>query len=598
MSLRIEDYALIGDTQTAALVGRDGSVDWWCAPRFDSGACFAALLGKEQHGRWLIAPKGAIVRPVSRRYRPGTLILETEFATNEGRVRVIDYMPIRGRWPDIVRIVEGLEGSVPMQLELVVRFDYGSIVPWVRQRGTLLQAVAGPDALVLRCDVPLRGHDLTTVAEFTVAKGDRVPFALTWHPSNEPPPPAVPPFKALSETEAWWTAWSRQSACKGPWADQIRESLVVLKALTFAPTGGIIAAPTTSLPEKIGGVRNWDYRFCWLRDATFTLYSLMLSGHHAEAGAWRDWLLRSVAGDASKLQIMYGVAGERRLPELELDWLPGYADSKPVRSGNAAVHQLQLDVYGEVMDALYQARRSGLPLEDSAWTLQRTLVDFLESGWRRPDSGLWEVRGTPQDFTHSKVMAWVAFDRAVRSIEETGVDGPIDQWRKLRAAIHAEVCERAFDRQRNTFTQAYGSSALDASALLMPIVGFLPASDPRVHGTVRAIEQGLLHEGYVRRYTAKKATDGLPPGEGAFLACSFWLADNYALMGRTADATQLFERLLALRNDVGLLSEEYDPTERRLLGNFPQAFSHVGLINTAYNLTDELPSPARHRRGG
>ncbi|MBZ4374622.1 glycoside hydrolase family 15 protein [Corallococcus sp. AS-1-6] len=598
MALRIEDYALIGDTQAVGLVGRDGSLDWLCLPRFDSGACFAALLGTPEHGRWLIAPVNGDAVQSRRRYREGTLVLETTFTTPEGTVRLVDCMPPRGRTPDVVRLVEGVEGRVPMRMELVLRFDSGSVVPWVRKRpGGGLLAVAGPDAVTLDTPVATRGEGLTTVADFTVAKGERVPFVLTWFPSHEEPPPRLDAAREVEDTTAWWREWSARCTYQGEWRDAVLSSLMVLKALTYAPTGGIVAAATTSLPEWPGGVRNWDYRYCWLRDATFTLQALLHAGYREEAAAWRDWLLRSVAGDPSKLQIMYGVAGERRLTEAEAPWLPGYEGSAPVRLGNAAVHQLQLDVPGEVMDALHQTRRGGLAPEDVAWSMQRALLRFLEGNWERPDEGLWEVRGPRQHFTFSKVMAWVAFDRALKGVASFGLDGPVARWRHLCDRIHAEVCARAWDGHRRAFTQAYGSRKLDASLLLMPQVGFLPVTDPRMRDTVAAIERDLLRDGFVRRYAtdSEDSGDGLPGGEGAFLACSFWLADCYVLMGREADARALFERLLAVRNDVGLLSEEYDPVGRRLLGNVPQAFSHVGLINTALNLTPGQPTPALER---
>ncbi|HEX2569334.1 MAG TPA: glycoside hydrolase family 15 protein [Polyangia bacterium] len=604
MPLRIEDYALISDTQAAALVGRDGSIDWLCFPRFDSGACFAALLGTPEHGSWRLAPRSD-VHEVRRRYRRGTLVLETEFTTADGVVRAIDFMPPRGKDPDIVRLVEGVRGRVPMAMELIIRFDYGSIVPWVQKDDGGLQAIAGPDALRLRAGVPTRGKDLTTVAEFEVAEGERVPFVLTWYPSHEPPPERLDAVPELEATTDWWQRWAERSTYEGPWEEEVIASQVVLKALTYAPTGGIVAAPTTSLPEELGGVRNWDYRYCWLRDATFTLYALMLGGFQEEAEAWRDWLLRAVAGDPSKLQILYGLAGERRIEENDLPWLPGYENSRPVRVGNAAVEQLQLDVYGEVMDAMYQAHRTGIAPKPDAWQLQLKLMEFLESNWSRPDRGLWEIRGPEQHFTYSKVMAWVAFDRAVRSIEQLGLEGPVGRWRKLRDQIHAEVCQRGFDTSRNTFTQAYGSQTLDASSLLIPIVGFLPPTEPRVVGTVAAIERELLHDGLVRRYPSGEThhtggsgnLDRLPGREGVFLACSFWLADCYALMNRRDEAERLFRRLLDLRNDVGLLAEEYDPGAGRMLGNFPQAFSHLALIGTAYNLTQGQTGPADHRPG-
>jgi GH15 family glucan-1,4-alpha-glucosidase len=595
MPLRIEDYALIGDTQSVALIGRDGSCDWLCLPRFDSPACFAALLGTPSHGRWLLAPRAASIGNTRRRYRQGTLILETTFETPDGRVRVIDCMPPRSTTPDMVRLVEGLDGEVPMQMELIMRCDYGAVVPWVRRLPDgRLGAIAGPDALLLDAGVETRGEGLATVAEFSVRPGQRVPFVLSWHPSHEAAPPAINAVEAIAETEAWWLEWSGHCRYRGPFRDAVLSSLVTLKALTYAPTGGIVAAATTSLPEHPGGVRNWDYRYCWLRDATYTLYSLNLAGYRAEAEAWRDWLLRAVAGDPAKLQIMYGIGGERRLREYELEWLPGYEGSRPVRVGNSAAPQLQLDVYGEVMDTLHQTRRAGLPPNQYASSLQVAMLDFLEGAWRQPDEGLWEVRGPRQHFTHSKVMAWVAFDRAVKQGRLLGADVPVERWRSLRDAIHHDVCARGYNAEKGAFTQAYGSDLLDASLLLIPQVGFLPALDARVVGTVRAIERELVHDGLVRRYLTR-GQDGLPPGEGAFIACSFWLADCYSLMQREADARHLYEQLLALRNDVGLLAEEYDPVQRRQLGNFPQAFSHVGIINTAFNLTPSETAPVRDR---
>ncbi len=596
MSQWIEDYGLVGDTHTAALIGRDGSVDWLCFPRFDSGACFAALLGDERHGRWLLAPAGRVGR-ISRRYRPGTLVLETDFETEEGSVRIVDCMPPRQKHPNLVRIVEGLAGRVSMRLELVVRFEYGSVVPWVSHRGDLLSAVAGPDALALRSPIELRGEDLTTVAEFEVGPGDRVPFVLTWHSSHEPAPAAVDPEAAVADTTRWWERWSARSTYRGEWGQAVERSLVTLKALTYAPTGGIVAAPTTSIPEHIGGTRNWDYRFVWLRDATFTLQALLLAGYRDEALAWRDWLLRAVAGDPSSLQIMYGIAGERRLTELELPWLPGYAGSSPVRIGNGAFDQRQLDVYGEVMDALRYGRRAGLESSAALWSLQRAFLAHLEEHWDALDHGIWEMRGPKRAFTHSRVMAWVAFDRAVRTVEEAGVDGPVDRWRRLRDQVHREVLAEGYDADRNTFTQAYGSRELDASLLLMPQVGFLPGDDPRVRGTIQAIEAELgLGDGLLLRYRTHISPDGLPPGEGAFLLCSYWLVDALALSGRRDDARRIFERLLTVRNDVGLLAEEYDPTSGRMLGNFPQAFTHLGLVDSAFNL-GSTPGPADERCG-
>jgi GH15 family glucan-1,4-alpha-glucosidase len=584
---RIEDYGLIGDLQTAALVGRDGSIDWACFPRFDSGACFAAILGDSDHGRWIVAPRGDAWEG-GRRYRPGTLVLETEWETDTGAVRVVDFMPPRGKAPDIVRIVEGMRGHVDMFSELVIRFDYGGTIPWVRRIGDGRIAVAGPDALCFRTPVEHRGENMRTIAEFTVRKGDRVPFTLTWYPSNERPPRAINAEHALDETVTYWEEWSNRCDYTGKWKDDVQSSLTVLKALTYAPTGGIVAAPTTSLPEKIGGERNWDYRYCWLRDATLTLLAFLNAGYLEEARAWRVWLLRAAAGDPSALQIMYGVAGERRLFELTLPWLPGYEGSQPVRVGNAAAGQFQLDVYGEVLDALHQARVNQLEMSKEAWSLQRRLLGFLEHAWKEPDEGIWEVRGPRRHFTHSKVMAWVAFDRGVQAVERFGRSGPVERWRKIRTAIHREVCEKGFDGELNSFTQSYGSKLLDASLLMIPLVGFLPADDPRMVGTVAAIERVLVRDKLVYRYShaeEARAVDGLPPGEGAFLPCTFWLADNLALQGRQAEAEEIFQHLLDLRNDLGLVAEEWDPETRRQLGNFPQAFTHVALVNTAFNLS-------------
>jgi GH15 family glucan-1,4-alpha-glucosidase len=594
MPLRIENYGLIGDTHAAALVGSDGSIDWLCLPRFDSGACFAALLGEPRHGRWLIAPAPP-ARATGRRYRPDTLILETEFETDAGAVRVIDFMTPRQKEPDLIRIVEGIRGEIAMHMELIIRFDYGWIVPWVRKVDGHLRAIAGPDALSLWTKVPTHGKGLTTRAEFVVREGERIPFLLMWHPSHIHSPEPFDAIEALDDTTRWWQEWCGRCTYQGPWRDEVVRSLITLKALTYAPTGGIVAAPTTSLPEKIGGVRNWDYRYCWLRDATYSLYALMIGGYTNEAAAWRNWLLRAVAGDPSTLQIMYGMSGERRLREVELPWLPGYEESRPVRTGNNAVNQLQLDVYGEVVDALHLARRAGIPPDPDAWSLQVALMRFLEHAWREPDEGIWEVRGPRRHFTHSKVMAWVAFDRSVKAVERYGLDGPVDRWRQLRDEVHAEVCRAGYDAQRNTFTQFYGSRELDASLLMIPLVGFLPADDARVIGTVAAIERELMRRGFVQRYRPNEEIDGLPGGEGAFVACTFWLADNYALQGRHDDAHRLFERLLGLCNDLGLLSEEYDPEAQRQLGNFPQAFSHVMLINTARNLA-RRHGPAEERQ--
>ncbi|UFR05309.1 glycoside hydrolase family 15 protein [Streptomyces sp. Go40/10] len=587
MNARIEDYALIGDEQTAALVGRDGSIDWLCLPRFDSGACFARLLGDEDHGHWRIAPVGADVC-ARRAYRPDTLVLDTEWETAEGTVRVTDLMPQRERAPDLVRIVEGVSGRVTVRSTVRLRFDYGSITPWVRRSDGHRVAVAGPDSVWLRSEPAVRtwGEDFGTHAEFTVAEGERIAFVLTWHPSHEKRPPLIDPYEALESSVTDWRRWARRCRYDGPYRDAVVRSLITLKALTYAPTGGIVAAPTTSLPEQPGGVRNWDYRYCWLRDATLTLGVLLRAGYHEEAEAWRDWLLRAVAGNPADLQIMYGVAGERRLSETELPWLPGFGGASPVRSGNAAVDQLQLDVYGEVMDALSLARSSGLPTKPHMWALQRSLMTFLESAWRQPDEGLWEVRGGRRQFVHSKLMVWVAADRAVQTLEKhQELSGDLEGWRRLRDEVHREVCEKGFDPERNTFTQSYGSRELDASLLLIPRVGFLPPDDPRVVGTVDAIRDDLGHGGFLRRYdTDDSVVDGLPSGEGAFLACSFWLADALHLTGRTEEARELFDRLVGLCNDVGLLAEEYDPLDGRQLGNFPQAFSHVGLVDTALTL--------------
>jgi GH15 family glucan-1,4-alpha-glucosidase len=594
---RIEQYAMIGDTQTAALIGDDGSVDWMCAPRFDSGACFAALLADENHGRWLLAP-AAGGHATRRRYRDGTLVLETEFDTPEGSVRITDFMPIREKTVDMVRIVEGLHGHVPMQMHMTIRFDYGSIIPWVRDVHGALVAIGGPDALVLRTPIETKGVGHSTVAEFTVRRGQRVPFTLAWYPSNQDVPRPINATWALTRTSSWWHEWSKKWTYDGEWPQAVQRSVITLKALTYAPTGGIVAAPTTSLPEWIGSVRNWDYRYCWLRDATFTLLALIQAGYEEEAKAWRGWLLRAGAGESSDLQIMYGAAGERRLTEWEVPWLPGYQGSQPVRVGNAASEQFQLDVYGEVIDALYESRRGAIVERDlHALDLILTLLDFLEDAWKRPDEGIWEVRGPRQHFTHSKVMAWVAFDRVVRGLHEFGTQDDIDtanRFAAIRDEIHAEVCAKAYDADRKTFVQAYGSSNLDAALLMMSLVGFLPASDERMQGTVAAIQRELTTDGFVRRYSTDAAVDGLPPGEGVFLPCTFWMADNLALMGRVDEGRALFERLLGVANDVGLLSEEYDPVAKRQLGNFPQAFTHVALVNSGCNLS-RLAGPAHQR---
>jgi GH15 family glucan-1,4-alpha-glucosidase len=587
MAERIEDYGLLGDLQTAALVGRDGSVDWLCFPRFDSGSCFAALLGSRDHGRWLIAPDSG-GPATDRRYRKDTLVLESDWETSTGRVRVIDFMPPRGKRPDIVRIVEGLEGSVKMRTELIMRFDYGSIVPWVRRlEDETLIAIGGPDALALRTPIDLEPEGLTHTAEFTVRAGDRVPFVLTWFPSAQRAPTPVEPERALAETEAFWLEWIQSCEYDGIYRDAVHTSLIALKALTYLPTGGIVAAPTTSLPERIGGDRNWDYRYCWLRDATFTLISMLNAGFTDEARGWRDWLLRAVGGDPAELQILYGVAGERRVGESEVDWLPGYAGSSPVRIGNAAHEQFQLDVYGEVMDSLHLARTHGLRPDEHAWSMQLRVMDFLEGAWDKPDDGIWEVRGGRRHFTHSKVLAWVAFDRAIEGVERLDLRGPVDRWRRIRQEIHEEVCREGFNVELNSFTQAYGSADLDASTLLIPLVGFLPPDDPRVIGTIEAVQRHLTRDGFVERYATKDkdGVDGLSGSEGVFLPCSFWLVDALLMLERDDEARALFEQLLDIRNDLGLISEEYDPAEKRLLGNFPQAFTHVGLVNSAFNLT-------------
>ncbi len=584
MPSHIEDYALIGDCETAALVARDGSIDWLCFPRFDSPACFAALLGTNDHGRWKIAPSLPITR-INRRYRPDTLVLETEFETESGKVALIDCMPPRTSAPDLVRVVEGRGGVVPMRFELTIRFDYGSIVPWVRHTDTGIRATAGPETLHCRTPVALHGENLHTVADFTVTEGQRVPFALTWTRTHDPDPSPCVPEQTIVETEQWWRDWTSHCTYEGEWREAVVRSLITLKAMTSARTGGLVAAVTTSLPEHLGGVRNWDYRYCWLRDATFTLYALMAGGYTEEAAAWRDWLTNAVAGTPEQIQIMYGVAGERRLTELELDWLPGYENSRPVRIGNAATKQHQLDVYGEVMDALHVARRNGLPPNENAWRIQRCMLKFLETDWHKPDEGIWEVRGPRRHFVHSKVMAWVAMDRGVKAVEDFGLEGNVAVWKRLRDEIHEQVCREGFSAELNSFVQYYGADHVDASLLMMPLVGFLPANDPRMVGTVRAIQKRLTRDGFLDRYPTLTEVDGLPPGEGVFLLCTFWLADCLAQEGRMDEARDIFERLLSLRNDVGLLSEQYDPNTRRLVGNFPQAFSHLGLINTARNLT-------------
>ena len=585
MSSRIEDYAVIGDCETVALVSRGGSVDWLCWPRFDSPACFAALLGTPEYGRWLISPQDSQARS-TRRYRNGTLVLETDHETAEGAVTVIDFMPLRGVCSDLVRLVVGKRGRVDMRTELVIRFGYGIDVPWVRRLddGTLI-AISGPDMVTLRTPTSLRGEGMKTVGEFTIEAGQTIPFVLAHTQSHLTPPAPIDALEACNETETYWIGWSAKCTHAQAYSDAVVRSLITLKALTYAPTGGIIAAPTTSLPEAIGGARNWDYRYCWLRDSTQTLRALMDAGYYEEAGAWRDWLLRAVAGSPRQMQIMYGIAGERRLTEWEVPWLPGYESSRPVRIGNAAHDQLQLDMIGEVIDTLHQAGRGGLSHDDTGWALQHELLAHLEKTWAQPDAGIWEIRGPARHFTYSKVMAWVAFDRAIKSAETFGLNGPIEHWQSIRQAIHDEVCQLGVDTERGCFTQAYGSRELDASLLLLPAVGFLPPDDPRVRATIEAIERDLTVDGFVMRYDTRLLDDGLTPGEGAFLACSFWMADALLLLGRQDDAVSLFERLLALRNDVGLLSEEYDVKRGRLVGNFPQAFSCIALVNTAYNIT-------------
>ena len=611
MPSKIEDYALIGDCETAALVSRDGSIDWLCWPRFDSGACFAALLGTPDHGRWRIAPQGH-VRATRRQYLPGTLVLETVFETDTGTVSLTDLMTVRlpgtpttrDDTSDLIRIVRGLSGTVEMRMDLTLRFDYGASVPWVSRvsEGTgapadgpcrtddtlgpdcVLRAVAGPDMTTLRTPAPIRGENLSTVADFSVSAGEAMPFVLTHSPSHLPLPDSIDAIEAQVDIEARWRAWSGRCQGAGEWTEAVLRSLITLKALTYHRTGGVVAAPTTSLPEQLGGVRNWDYRYCWLRDATLTLLALMNAGYYNEARAWREWLERAIAGSPSQVQIMYGIAGERRLGEWTVPWLPGYEGAQPVRIGNAAALQLQLDVYGELMDALYIARKGGLDGDEASWRLQVALMTHLETLWQTPDEGIWEVRGPSRHFTHSKVMAWVAFDRAVKTIEDFNLEGPVERWRALRDRIHAEVCTHGVNARRNCFVQSYGSEELDAALLMLPLVGFLPASDPRIRGTVKAIEEDLLVDGLVRRYRTEAVADGLPEGEGVFLACSFWYVDNLVLQGRQDEARALFLKLLALRNDVGLLAEEYDPRVGRLVGNFPQAFSHIALVNSALAL--------------
>ena len=584
-SPRIEDYALISDCQTAALVSRECSIDWLCLPRFDSGACFAAILGSPDNGRWLIRPADP-VKNVTRRYRGDTLVLETTFETEDGAVCVIDFMPIRSQVPDIVRIVQGKKGRVRMCMEFVVRFDYGQVVPWVRKDERGIRMVAGPDRLQLRTDVPLTGENFKTIADFVVGEGEQVLFDLTWSRSYDPAPKELNELSSLDDTENWWREWSNRCTYQGEWREAVLRSLITLKALTYAPTGGIVAAATASLPEQFGGVRNWDYRYCWLRDATFTLAVLLKAGYNEEAVAWREWLLRAVAGRPDQLNIVYGLAGERRLTEVELTWLPGFAGSKPVRIGNGAYSQFQLDVYGEVLDSMLQSVRMGEKPDEHAFDIQRALLEYLETAWQLPDEGLWEVRGPRRHFTHSKVMAWVAMDRAVKQSHLLG-DVPVDRWRAVRDQIHGEICEKGFDAELNSFVQFYGSKLLDASLLMMPIVGFLPATDPRMKGTIEAVQRALSRGPFVWRYQTVQEVDGLPPGEGAFLLCSFWLADCLCMIGRNDDARKLFEQILEIRNDLGLLAEGYDVHGSRFTGNFPQAYSHVGLINTAMRLSNK-----------
>ncbi|HEX2492399.1 MAG TPA: glycoside hydrolase family 15 protein [Steroidobacter sp.] len=597
MAVPLEDYALIGDCESAALVSRAGSIDWLCWPRFDSDACFAALLGDASNGRWLLTSRDPAAR-ISRRYVDETLVLETRFDTSSGTARVLDFMPPRGNTSDVVRIVIGERGEVDMHTELVLRFGYGASVPWVTKLAPgVWRAIAGPDMTILRTCAPMRGQDLKSVANFSVKGGEQVSFMLTYARSHLEPPPPIDPDKALKDTEDFWREWLGKGRPAGRWSAAVKRSLITLRALFYAPTGGIVAAPTTSLPECIGGVRNWDYRYCWLRDATLALLALMNAGYYEEATRWRDWLVRAVAGSPRQLQIMYGLAGERRLTELELTWLAGYEDSRPVRIGNDAHAQLQLDMFGELMDALHQAREGGLRTTKTAWAVQIEVLAHLAEVWEQPDSGIWEMRGPARHFTHSKIMAWVAFDRAIKDATRFGLRGPVDQWRAVRARIHQQVCERGYDARRNTFVQSYGSDRLDASLLLIPPLGFLPPQDPRIDGTIRAVEKELLHDGFVLRYDTQIAEDGLPPGEGAFLACSFWLTDAYAMCGRRADAEALFERLLGVGNDVGLLAEQYDVRLGRMVGNFPQGFSHLALVNTAFNLFEaSKPSAQRSER--
>ena len=586
MSCRIEDYGLIGDCETAALVGLDGSIDWLCWPAFDSDACFAGLLGTRKHGRWLIAPAEEI-KKTSRRYRGDTLILETRFETANGVVALIDFMPPRGNASDVVRLVRGVSGKVKMRMELIIRFGFGADVPWVKKSedGTALLAICGPDMTVLRTPVETRGEDLTTVADFEVEEGQSVPFVLTYGPSHLPVPAPINPAYTLQDTENFWTEWSSRCCYEGFGRDLVVRSLITLKALTYGPSGGIVAAPTTSLPEKLGGQRNWDYRFCWLRDATFTLLALMNSGYTEEAVAWHNWLLRAAAGSPANMQIMYGIMGQRRLLEWEAAWLPGYEGAQPVRVGNAAHVQLQLDVYGELVDAFHQSRMAKLKLDDGSWALECVVLEHLAEEWDRPDHGIWERRGDGKHYVSSKVMTWVAFDRGIKSAETFGFEAPLDKWRKLRDTIHRDVCDKGFDREQNCFVESYGSKLLDASILMLPSVGFLPPSDPRVRGTLEAIEKHLIRDGFVLRHDPREVSEEKQPIEGAFLACTLWLADAYVLSGEIEKARALFNRVVAVANDLGLLAEEYDTGAGRQTGNFPQALTHIALVNTAQNLS-------------
>jgi GH15 family glucan-1,4-alpha-glucosidase len=586
LSCQIEDYGLIGDCETAALVGRDGSIDWLCWPAFDSDACFAALLGTSRNGRWQIAPAEEVIK-CSRRYWDHTLILETRFETASGIVALIDFMPPRGEASDVVRLVRGVRGRVKLRMQLVIRFGFGADIPWVkRTEGGALLAICGQDMTVLRTPVETRGEDLTTVADFEVSEGETIPFVLTYGPSHLPLPKPINPADALQQTEEFWTEWCSRCTYQGHNPDLVMRSLITLKALTYAPTGGIVAAPTTSLPEKLGGQRNWDYRFCWLRDATFTLLALMNSGYTEEASAWHNWLLRAVAGAPANMQIMYGIMGQRRLLEWEADWLPGYEGAQPVRVGNAAHAQLQLDVYGELIDAFHQSRMAELKLDKGTWALECAVLKHLAEVWDQPDHGIWERRGDGKHYVSSKVMTWVAFDRAIKSAEKFGFDAPLERWRTLRDAICRDVCEKGFDPGQNAFVESYGSQWLDASILLLPAVGFLPVSDPRVRGTIEAIEKYMMRDGFVLRHDPREVSDEKQPIEGAFLACSLWLADAHVLAGDVAKARALFDRVVAVANDLGLLAEEFDSGACRQTGNFPQALTHIALINTAHNLCD------------